>query len=149
MATLPEQNVETAEKTESQKSKKARPSLWIMMKDVFVSLVALVIVTLIAQDLNPRYGSIFVRPLSGGKEKSPLTPAAATPSGDGSNTPRYTIVEDKPFFNEENSFVDDYYEGHIYSAFQVTYFSDSILKRCIALKEFQKVYHFNIFIIVF
>ena len=102
------------------------------MKDVFVSLVALVIVTLIAQDLNPRRGSIFVYPLVGGKEKSPLTPAAATPSGDGSNTPRYTIVEDKPFFNEENSFVDDYYEGHIYSAFQVIYFSDSVLKRCIA-----------------
>ena len=90
------------------------------MKDVFVSLVALVIVTLIAQDLNPRRGSIFVYPLTGSKEKSPLTPAAATPSGDGSNTPRYRVVEDKPFFNEENSFVDDYYEGHIYSAFQVS-----------------------------
>ena len=121
LATPSEQNVGTSAKTESQSKKKARPSLWIMMKDVIVSLIALVIVTLIAQDLSPRHGSLFVRPLSGAKEKSPLTPAAATPSGDGSNTPRYRIVEDKPFFNEEHSFVDDYYEGHIYSAFQVSY----------------------------
>ena len=90
------------------------------MKDVCVSLVALVIVTLIAQDLNPKHGSLFVRPLTGSKEHSPVTPAAATPSGDGSNTPRYRIVEDTPFFNDENSFVDDYYDGHIYSAFQVS-----------------------------
>ena len=120
LAKTPEKNVDCSPKKDSPNSKKARPSIWLIMKDVCVSLVALIIVTLIAQDLNPKHGSLFVRPLTGSKERSPVTPAAATPSGDGSNTPRYRIVEDIPFFNDENSFVDDYYEGHIYSFFQVS-----------------------------
>ena len=62
-----------------------------------------------------------MRPLTGSSsENSPSTPAAATPSGDGATaTRRFRTLEDKPFFSEESSFVDDYYEGHIFSAFQV------------------------------
>ena len=91
------------------------------MKDIFFSLVFFIIISLIAHDLNPQKGSIFVRPLTGSStENSPSTPAAATPSGDGATaTRRFRTLEDKPFFSEENSFVDDYYEGHIFSAFQV------------------------------
>ena len=91
------------------------------MKDACLSIILFVIIALIAQDLNPRSGSVFVLPLRGGSNNSPETPAAATPSGNGgSSTNKYSTLENEPFFNEDHSFVDDYYEGHIFSTFQVS-----------------------------
>ena len=106
--------------TESTNTKKSKHSLWSIMKDACVSIILFVIVALIAQDLNPRSGSIFVLPIGGGSEESSATiPEAATPSGDGSTTTHKYRTKDKPFFNEDHSFVDDYYEGHVFSTFQV------------------------------
>ena len=122
MANPPKSDVgDIAINTESTNAKKSKHTLWSIMKDACVSIILFVIVALIAQDLNPRSGSIFVRPLSGGsKDNTANTPAAATPSGDGGTTThKYKTLEDKPFFNEDHSFVDDYYEGHIFSTFQV------------------------------
>ena len=104
--------------------KPKRASFCSIMKDVFISTVVFVLVTLIAQDLDPNRNpgrSIFVWPLSGVSKESSntVTPAAATTSGDGGTGIRRYKTGHRPFFNEENSYVDDYYEGHIYSAFQV------------------------------
>ena len=109
-------------KTESTNAK-PKHFLWSIMKDACLSIILFVIVALIAQDLNPRSGSIFVRPLRGGSNDiSPETPAAATPSGNGgSSTNKYSTLENEPFFNEDHSFVDDYYEGHVFAAFQVSF----------------------------
>ena len=109
---------------EKEAPKPTGASFCSIMKDVFMSTVVFVLVTLIAQDLDPNRipgRSIFVWPLSGvSKESSnPVTPAAATTSGDGGTGVRHYKTGHRPFFNEENSYVDDYYEGHIYSAFQV------------------------------
>ena len=104
--------------------KPTRAPFCSIMKDVFISTVVFVLVTLIAQDLDPNRKpgrSIFVWPLSGVSKESSntVTPAAATTSGDGGAGIRRYKTGHRPFFNEENSYVDDYYEGHIYSAFQV------------------------------
>ena len=119
------QNVEEKTvNTDSVTMKRAKPVIWSMMKDVCVSLSLFIIVILIANDLNPKGGGIFVWPLKGSSENNPTqAPEAATLSGDSATTTRrYRNSEDKPFFNDESSFVDDYYEGHIFSAFQVLIF---------------------------
>ena len=127
VANPPKTNVGDLAISTEPNSKKSKHSLCSIMKDACISIILFVIVALIAQDLNPRSGNIFVRPLRGGStDNSGSTPAAATPSGDGGTTTHKYKTEDKPFFNEDHSFVDDYYEGHIFSTFQVALILEKI-----------------------
>ena len=113
------------EKSTSPK-KTLKSTLVFIMRDLFVSIVVFVLVTLVAQDwdLN-RKNRIFVQPLSAGGTSDgsvdSVAPAAATPSGGvtGSIRRHYNMLENQPFFDEKHSYVDDYFEGHVHSAFQV------------------------------